>query len=71
MMNHMSCRYLLEKNIGGGEGKRQREGGGSKSLLSKMCKDKVCFEMNYTLIEVLPHPLSFSITTNTVYNNLT
>ena len=52
MMNHMSCRYLLEKNRGGGEGKRQREGGGgSKSLLSKKCKDKVCFEMNYTLIK--------------------
>ena len=50
-MNHMSCRYLLEKNRGGGEGKRQREGGGSKSLLSKKCKDKVCFEMNYTLIK--------------------
>ena len=47
----MSCCYLLEKNRGGGEGKRQREGGGSKSLLSKKCKDKVCFEMNYTLIK--------------------
>ena len=40
MMNHMSCRYLLEKNRGGGEGKRQREGGGSKSLLSKSAKTK-------------------------------
>ena len=59
MMNHMSCRYLLEKNRGGGEGKRQREGGGSKSLLSKMCKDKVCFEMNYTLIKGNTTPIIF------------
>ena len=41
MMNHMSCRYLLKKNRGGGEGKRQREGGGSKSLLSKKCKESL------------------------------
>ena len=41
MMNHMSCRYLLEKNRGGGEGKRQREGGGGLNrFFQKSAKTK-------------------------------
>ena len=46
MMNHMSCRYLLEKKWRG----RRREGRrGSKSLLSKKCKESLFRNKSYSV----------------------